>query len=100
MDLSSVSLPSSLSIMGSSDLHFFEETTTPSTIRSNLTSMDKSEVVKGLKWSLAMISKGRNVSSFFPSVVKCVASRDVEVRTEFKKWRVDGATGVHRLALY
>ncbi|GMI37176.1 hypothetical protein TrRE_jg6179 [Triparma retinervis] len=27
-----------------------------------------------------MISKGRNVSSFFPSVVKCVASRDVEVK--------------------
>eukprot|EP00520_Triparma_pacifica_P014893 CAMPEP_0118637450 /NCGR_PEP_ID=MMETSP0785-20121206/3157_1 /TAXON_ID=91992 /ORGANISM="Bolidomonas pacifica, Strain CCMP 1866" /LENGTH=631 /DNA_ID=CAMNT_0006528633 /DNA_START=125 /DNA_END=2018 /DNA_ORIENTATION=- len=80
MDITS-SLPSSLtSSTLSSDLHFFEETTTPSTIRSYLTSSDKSEVIKGLKWTLAMISKGRNVASFFPSVVKCVASREVEVK--------------------
>lgn len=86
MSVSGLSLTSTLNSSSlSSDLHYFEETTTPLNIRKQLSSTDKSEIVKGLKWTLAMISKGRDVSCFFSNVVKCVACREVEVKKVSKK---------------
>lgn len=36
--------------------------------------------LKGMKWLLAMVSKGRDVSEFFSDVVKNMAVRSVEVK--------------------
>lgn len=36
--------------------------------------------LKGMKWLLAMVSKGRDVSDFFSDVVKNMAVRSVEVK--------------------
>lgn len=38
------------------------------------------ERLQGMKWLVAQISKGRDVSQFFPDVVKNVVVRSVEVR--------------------
>ncbi|KAJ3082290.1 AP-3 complex subunit beta-2 [Quaeritorhiza haematococci] len=49
-------------------------------IRKDLDSKFDKEKIDGLKRLIAMISKGRNVSEFFPDVVKNVASNSFEVR--------------------
>ncbi|ORZ09403.1 adaptin N terminal region-domain-containing protein [Lobosporangium transversale] len=49
-------------------------------IRKNLDSKYEKEKLDGLKRLIAMISKGRDVSEFFPDVVKNVASTSLEVR--------------------
>jgi AP-3 complex subunit beta len=77
-------LASALSTLG--DAQFWEETISPSTIRSELSSSDPSNanstpvLLKGMKWLLASISKGRDVSDFYPHVVKLVGAKSVEVR--------------------
>ncbi|KAF9305699.1 AP-3 complex subunit beta-2 [Mortierella antarctica] len=49
-------------------------------IRKDLDSRYEKEKLDGLKRLIAMISKGRDVSEFFPDVVKNVASKSLEVR--------------------
>lgn len=77
-------LASALSTFG--DSQFWEETISPSTIRNELSSSDPSNpnstptLQKGMKWLLASISKGRDVSDFYPHVVKLVGATSLEVR--------------------
>mmetsp|Transcript_25298 Transcript_25298/g.48335 ORF Transcript_25298/g.48335 Transcript_25298/m.48335 type:complete len:1384 (+) Transcript_25298:115-4266(+) len=76
---------SALSTIG--DAQFFEESISPSTVRTQLVvTGDPSNpsttlnLLKGMKWLLANMSKGRNVSDFFPHVVKLVGAPNLEVR--------------------
>jgi AP-3 complex subunit beta len=69
------------------DAQFFEESISPSTVRTQLAvTGDPSNpsttlnLLKGMKWLLANMSKGRNVSDFFPHVVKLVGAPNLEVR--------------------
>lgn len=77
-------LASALSTL--SDAQFWEETISPSTIRNELSASDPSNpnstptLLKGMKWLLASISKGRDVSDFYPHVVKLVGATNMEVR--------------------
>lgn len=77
-------LASALSTLG--DAQFWEETISPSTIRNELSASDPSNpnstptLLKGMKWLLASISKGRDVSDFYPHVVKLVGATSLEVR--------------------
>ncbi|KAL3918272.1 MAG: hypothetical protein SGILL_004315 [Bacillariaceae sp.] len=77
-------LASALSTLG--DAQFWEETISPTTIRNELSSCDPSSpnatpiLQKGMKWLLASISKGRDVSDFYPHVVKLVGATSLEVR--------------------
>jgi len=69
-------LANALSTMG--DAQYWEDSIAPSEIRSELEKVDPSHpnstsvLLRGMKWLLASISKGRNVSDFFPVVVKLV----------------------------
>ncbi|EED95965.1 beta subunit of clathrin adaptor protein AP3, partial [Thalassiosira pseudonana CCMP1335] len=65
---------SAMSTIG--DAQFFEESISPSTVRTHTTL----NLLKGMKWLLANMSKGRNVSDFFPHVVKLVGAPNLEVR--------------------
>jgi hypothetical protein len=76
---------SALSTIG--DAQFFEESIAPSTVRTQLSvTGDLSNpsttlnLLKGMKWLLANMSKGRNVSDFMPHVVKLVGAPNLEVR--------------------
>ena len=77
-------LASALSTMG--DAQFWEETISPATIRTSLQNSDPSNpnstpiLLRGMKWLLASISKGRDVSDFYPHVVKLVGATSLEVR--------------------
>jgi Adaptin N terminal region len=77
-------LASALSTLG--DAQYWEETISPSTIRNELSAADPSNpnstpvLLKGMKWLLASISKGRDVSDFYPHVVKLVGATSLEVR--------------------
>ena len=77
-------LASALSTLG--DAQFWEETISPTTIRNELSGCDPSNpnstptLQKGMKWLLASISKGRDVSDFYPHVVKLVGATSLEVR--------------------
>lgn len=78
-------MTSALSSIG--DAQFFEESISASTVRTQLVvSGDPSNpsttlnLLKGMKWLLANMSKGRNVSDFFPHVVKLVGAPNLEVR--------------------
>lgn len=68
------------------DAQFWEETISPTTVRNELSSSDPSNpnststLQKGMKWLLASISKGRDVSDFYPHVVKLVGATSLEVR--------------------
>lgn len=62
------------------DGHFFDETESPVKIRSYLDSTKEPEKLKGMKWLLAMMSQGRDISDFFPDVVKNVVVKSVEVK--------------------
>mmetsp|Transcript_3818 Transcript_3818/g.8588 ORF Transcript_3818/g.8588 Transcript_3818/m.8588 type:complete len:1466 (-) Transcript_3818:133-4530(-) len=77
-------LASALSTMG--DAQYFEDSISPAQIRTSLASADPSNptstpaLLRGMKWLLASMSKGRDVSDFFPHVVKLVGSHSLEVR--------------------
>ena len=77
-------LASALSTMG--DAQYFEESISPGQIRTSLANADPSNpsstpaLLRGMKWLLASMSKGRDVSDFFPHVVKLVGSHSLEVR--------------------
>ena len=77
-------LASALSTVG--DAQYWEETISPTTIRTELGASDPSNpnstpiLSKGMKWLLASISKGRDVSDFYPHVVKLVGANSLEVR--------------------
>jgi hypothetical protein len=57
--------------------HFLEETMNPSRVRQYLSNPKEQEKAKGMKWLLAMISKGTPCHEFFPDVVKCVVCKQV-----------------------
>ena len=69
-----------------SDSQFFQDSISPSTIRNQFTSSDPSNptsfptLINSMKWLLASMSKGRNVSDFFPYVVKLVGCHNLELR--------------------
>lgn len=77
-------LANALSTMG--DSQYWEESISPSTIRTSLATTDPSHahatptLLRAMKWLLASISKGRNVSDFYPHVVKLVGVPSLEVR--------------------
>ena len=52
----------------------------PARVRQYLSNPKEQEKAKGMKWLLAMISKGTDASEFFPDVVKCVVCKQVEVK--------------------
>ena len=74
------------SAAGLGDSLFFEESISPQTVREQLGIPDPSnpsnttKLVKGMKWLLASMSKGRDVSDFFSQVVKLVGAPSLEVR--------------------
>ncbi len=59
---------------------FFEESVHPEKVKSYLNQAKESDNLKGMKWLLAMMSKGRDVSAFFPDVVKNVIASSLEVK--------------------
>lgn len=69
-----------------SDSQFFQDSISPSTIRTQFTSSDPSNptstptLLNSMKWLLASMSKGRDVSDFFPHVVKLVGCHNLELR--------------------
>ena len=79
-------LNSQLASALSTDAQYFEETISPNTIRTSLAEADPSNptythsLLRAMKWLLASISKGRDVSDFFPLVVKLVGAASLEVR--------------------
>eukprot|EP00501_MAST-03F_sp_TOSAG23-6_P002378 GSMAST32.ASY1.ANO1.2484.1 assembled CDS len=70
------------SIIGES--HFFEETINFGLVKKLLDSKagasGDAEKIEGMKWLLAQISKGRDVSQFFSSVVKTVSAKSIELK--------------------
>eukprot|EP00523_Entomoneis_sp_CCMP467_P006485 CAMPEP_0168723514 /NCGR_PEP_ID=MMETSP0724-20121128/3156_1 /TAXON_ID=265536 /ORGANISM="Amphiprora sp., Strain CCMP467" /LENGTH=1368 /DNA_ID=CAMNT_0008770227 /DNA_START=87 /DNA_END=4190 /DNA_ORIENTATION=- len=82
--LMNTQLASALSLTG--DAQYWEESISPNTIRQELSAADPSNptstpnILRGMKWLLASISKGRNVSDFYPYVVKLVGAVSLEVR--------------------
>ncbi|CAM9943759.1 unnamed protein product [Ectocarpus sp. 12 AP-2014] len=68
------------------EAHFFEESMNPMKVKEYLgrpkvcTTAADVDKLKGMKWLLAMVSKGRDVSEFFSDVVKNMAVRSVEVK--------------------
>ena len=68
-----------------SDSQYFEDSISPATIREQL-SHDPTQpssvphLLKGVKWLLASVSKGRDVSDFFPYAVKLASCPNVELR--------------------
>ncbi len=59
---------------------FFEESINPMKVKEYLNQVKESDKLKGMKWLLAMMSKGKDVSNFFPDVVKNVIANSVEVK--------------------
>lgn len=84
MAMLNAQLASALSTTG--DAQYWEENISPNTIRTSLSSADPSNpnstpaLLKAMKWLLASISKGRDVSDFYPHVVKTVGANSLEVR--------------------
>jgi AP-3 complex subunit beta len=62
------------------DAHFYDDNQDPQLIKRSLDSSKESEKIKSLKWLLANLSKGNDVSDFFPDVVKNVVVKSVEVK--------------------
>lgn len=75
-----VDLKSIRSLGNAGDAHYFDDSTTPTKVREYLDSIRELDTLKGMKWLLAMMSKGRDVSDFFPFVVKNVSAKSVEVK--------------------
>ena len=78
----------SLSGIGSplSDKSFFDESITPAKLRDLLdkknykSAAGVAERIRGMKWLLAQMSMGIDVSEFFTSVVKNVIVKNVELK--------------------
>jgi len=62
------------------DAHFYDETLAPAKIKQCLAASKDHDKIKGLKWLLAQMSTGRDMSLFFPDVVKNVVVKSVEVK--------------------
>ena len=79
-------LASALNTIG--DSQFFQDSINPTTIRTQFetANLDPSNpnslptLLNNMKWLLASMSKGRDVSDFFPHVVKLVSSQSLEIR--------------------
>ena len=73
---------SGVKAMTGGEAHFFEENMNPERIRRLLNAHDKevNDKREGMKYLLAMMSKGRNMSNFMADVVKNVIAKDVEVK--------------------
>ena len=76
--IASVKSSSLGSVAGES--HFLEETMNPGRVRQYLNAPKEMDKATGMKWLLAMMSKGRDASEFFPDVVKIVVCKSVEVK--------------------
>lgn len=69
-----------------SDLRFFEETVKVKKLKDLLDAKSHNglagiqERIKAMKWLLAMMSKGRDMSDFYPDVVKNVIVKSVELK--------------------
>ena len=63
----------------SGEAHFLEETMNPAKVKQMLDASKDYEKAKGMKWLLAMMSKGTDASEFFPDVVRNVIVKSVEV---------------------
>ena len=69
-----------------SDKSFFDESITPAKLRDLLdkksydSAAGTAERIRGMKWLLAQMSTGQNVIQFFPSVVKNVIVKNVELK--------------------
>ena len=61
------------------DAHFYDEAQAPSKIKQYLASSKESDKIKGMKWLLAQLSTGKDMSEFFPDVVKNVVVKSVVV---------------------
>mmetsp|Transcript_19038 Transcript_19038/g.27963 ORF Transcript_19038/g.27963 Transcript_19038/m.27963 type:complete len:1413 (+) Transcript_19038:197-4435(+) len=83
-DFNAQFLASALRVGG--DAQYFEESISPTTVKNELSTADPSNptytatMLRGMKWLLASLSKGRDVSDFFPHVVKLVEAKSLEVR--------------------
>ncbi len=70
----------------STDAHFFEETLNPQKIRdlldktSHHSAVGKAERIQGMKFLIAQVSKGQDVSEFYPFVVKNTITEVVELK--------------------
>lgn len=68
------------------DLRFFEETVNVGKLKTLLANKSHdgaagiSERITAMKWLLAMLSKGRDMSVFYPDVVKNVVVKSVELK--------------------
>jgi len=62
------------------DAHFFEDTMSVTQVKMALDSRRESEAINALKYLLALLSKGVDVSEFFPEVVKNVVGNNVELK--------------------
>jgi AP-3 complex subunit beta len=62
------------------EAHFFEESLNPAKVKEYLARSTEPDKLKGMKWLLAMMSKGKDVAEFFSDVVKNVVARSVEVK--------------------
>jgi AP-3 complex subunit beta len=77
---------SAISSIGKGDAKFFDEEANPTKIRKLLdnSSINKqagiNERLRALKWLLAQTASGKDVSEFFPDVVKNVIVTDVQVK--------------------
>ena len=88
IDIPDVSRRLSLSSLGSplSDKSFFDESMTPAKLRDLLDKKNYTsaagiaERIRGMKWLLAQMSMGIDVSMFFTSVVKNVIVKSVELK--------------------
>eukprot|EP00611_Tribonema_gayanum_P006356 TRINITY_DN15652_c0_g1_i1.p2 TRINITY_DN15652_c0_g1~~TRINITY_DN15652_c0_g1_i1.p2 ORF type:complete len:225 (-),score=72.60 TRINITY_DN15652_c0_g1_i1:17-691(-) len=60
--------------------HYFEDSLSPAKVKEYLARPREPDKLKGMKWLLAMISKGKDMSDFFSDVVKNVVVRSVEVK--------------------
>jgi len=69
-----------------SDSQYFQDSISPSSIRHQFETNDPSNpnsipvLMNNMKWLLASMSKGRDVSDFFPHVVKLVSCPSLEIR--------------------
>ena len=80
------SLNAAVTSIGKGDAKFFDEEANPTKIRKLLdnSSINKqsgiNERLRALKWLLAQTTSGKDVSEFFPDVVKNVIVTDVQVK--------------------
>mmetsp|Transcript_2057 Transcript_2057/g.2972 ORF Transcript_2057/g.2972 Transcript_2057/m.2972 type:complete len:1094 (-) Transcript_2057:32-3313(-) len=62
------------------EAHFFEDSLSPAKVKEYLARTKESDKLKGMKWLLAMVSKGKDMSELFSDVVKNVVVKSVEVK--------------------